>query len=149
MTDANNGQRSEALVAASAKRVKLKQALSQVEVAAASPSAESGWRARLIRELEDLQAALWAHVDEVEAPDGLLAEMTRQAPRLANQIAHVRDEHPGLCAQVAETINTVKNGSDVETLRAEVLETLTAIARHRQKGADLVYEGYSIDIGGS
>lgn len=148
MTDQNEGK-SEALRSAAVKRVKLKQALSQVEVAAASPFAGSGWHTKLLRELEDLRVALLEHVEEVEAQDGLLAELTNQAPRLANQIAHVRDEHPALCSQVAQAIVNAKNNSNVEDLRTEVLETLTAIARHRQKGADLVYEGYSVDIGGS
>lgn len=148
MTDQNE-ELSDALRVAAAKRHELKFALSQVEVAAASPFGESGWRARLLDELENLRVALSEHVEEVEAQDGLLAEMTIQAPRLANQIAHVRDEHPELCRQVAQTITSVKLSSDVDELRTEVLETLTALARHRQKGADLVYESYSVDIGGS
>jgi hypothetical protein len=144
-----NEPKSEALQAAAAKRVELKQALSQVEAAAASPSAEADWRDRLIRELEHLRLALLEHVEEVEAEDGLLAEMTAQAPRLANQIASVRDEHPDLCNQVDQTILDVRSKDDVIDLRTEVLETLTAVARHRQRGADLVYEGYNVDIGGS
>jgi hypothetical protein len=148
MAENNNGQ-SDALKGAAAKRVKLKQALSQVEVAAAAPFAGEGWQEELLRTLEDLRLALLDHIREVEAHDGLLAEMTAQAPRLANQIAHVRDEHPGLCIQVAQVIMSVQNNSNVDDLRAEVLETLTAVARHRQKGSDLVYEAYSVDIGGT
>ncbi len=148
MTDQSQSQ-SDALQAAAAKRIELKQAVSQVEVAAASPSAEVGWRTRLIGELENLRLALLEHVEEVEAEDGLLAEMIAQAPRLANQIASVRDEHPDLCSQVDQTILDVRNSEDVIDLRSGVLDTLTAVARHRQRGADLVYEGYSVDIGGS
>lgn len=148
MPDQNEPQ-SDALQAAAAKRVELKEALSRVEAAAASPSADAGWRPRLMRELEYLRAALLEHVDEVEAEDGLLAEMIVQAPRLANQIASVRDEHPDLCSQVDQTIIDVRDSDDVIDLRTGVLETLTAVARHRQRGADLVYEGYQVDIGGS
>lgn len=144
-----NEEQSDALRSAAAKRGELKEALSLVEVAAAAPTGDSGWRAKLLGELEDLRVALSRHVEEVEAPDGLLAEMTIQAPRLANQIADVRDEHPELCRQVLQTITNVKTGSGVDELRTEILEMLAALARHRQKGADLVYEGYSVDIGGS
>ncbi len=142
-------QRSEALKAAAAKRIELKQALSQTETAAANPSGNPGWAENLLGALRELQEALYQHVEEVEADDGLLPELTRTAPRLANQIAQVRDEHPGLCRQVAEAIGRVEGRAATSTIRGEVTELLMAIVRHRQRGADLVYEGYSVDIGGS
>jgi len=148
MTDRNNDQ-TEALKAAALRRVELKEALSHVEVAAASPSAEEGWRTRLLEELEGLRAALLDHIEEVEADGGLLKEMLEQAPRLANQIGLVRDEHPDLCRQVDQIILDVRGSEDVIDLRAGVLDALTAIARHRQRGSDLVYDGYNVDIGGS
>lgn len=148
MTDQNRDPTT-ALKAAAAKRIELKQALSQVEVAAASPSAEEGWRARLIEELENLRVALQDHIAEVEADDGLLTEMLSEAPRLANQIASVRDEHPVLSRQIDQIILDAQGNEDVIDLRAGVLDTLTALARHRQRGSDLVYDGYNVDIGGS
>ena len=148
MTDRNKNE-TEALRAAAVKRVELKEALSQVEVAAASPSGEEGWRTRLLAELEELRAALLDHIAEVEADDGLLEEMMAQAPRLANQIGVVRDEHPDLCRQVDQIILDVRGSEDVIDLRSGVLDALTAIARHRQRGSDLVYDGYNIDIGGN
>ena len=148
MTDRNKDQ-TEALQAAASRRSELKDALSKVEVAAASPSARDGWRTRLLEELEELRAALLDHVAEVEAADGLLEEMLAQVPRLANQIGIVRDEHPDLCRQVDQVILDVRDSEDVIDLRSGVLDALTAIARHRQRGSDLVYDGYNIDIGGS
>lgn len=35
-----------------------------------------------------------------------------------------------------------------DALRSEVLDLLVAVARHRQRGADLVYEVHNVDIGG-
>lgn len=148
MTDQQKDQ-TRALQAAAQKRVDLKEALSQVENAAASPSAVEGWRNHLLAELEKLRQALLDHVDEVEADDGLLKEMLTQAPRLANRIESVRNEHPDLCRQLDQTILDVRGDTAVVDLRAGVLDTLTAIARHRQRGSDLVYEGYHVDIGGS
>lgn len=148
MTHQNKDQ-TEALRAAAVRRFGLKEALSQVEAAAASPSAEEGWRTRLLKELEELRAALLDHIEEVEADDGLLKEMLALAPRLANQIGIVRDEHPDLCRQVDEIILDVRGTEDVIDLRSGVLDALTAVARHRQRGSDLVYDGYNVDIGGS
>jgi hypothetical protein len=138
----------EALRAASERRIQLKAAAMNVERAAAAPSAKAGWRDELIVELEDLRIALDQHVDEVEGELGLLAELTQFAPRLVNKIDRVRDEHPALESQVAEAILSVKESESPEETRSTVLEALVSIARHRQKGADLVYEVYSVDIGG-
>ena len=149
MTDAET-TRSNALEAASAKRVELKLALSKAETATAAPSADPRWRAGLLDALRELQIALYQHVDEVEAPGGLLAELASVAPRLANQIASVRDEHPTLCRQVAEVIGRIEsNSTAADAIRTDTTELLMAVVRHRQRGADLVYEGYSVDIGGS
>lgn len=144
-----NPEPSEALRAAAEKRVELKQALSRAEIAASAPSADPGWRQNLLAELENLQVALFQHVEEVEAADGLLPELTQLAPRLANQIGHVQDEHPVLCRQCEEAIAHTKTSADAGSARVMVVDLLNAIILHRQKGADLVYEGYSVDIGGS
>jgi hypothetical protein len=138
----------EALRAASERRIQLKVAVTNVERAAAAPSAKKGWRDDLIVELEDLRIALDQHVNEVEGERGLLAELTQFAPRLVNKIDRVRDEHPALETQVAEAIFSVKESESPDETRSTVLEALVSIARHRQKGADLVYEVYSVDIGG-
>lgn len=148
MPDQTDDQ-SRALRSAAEKRIELKEALSRVETAASSPYAEEGWRNRLLGELEKLRGALLDHVEEVEADTGLLNEMLTQAPRLANRIESVRNEHPDLCRRVDKAILDVRGETDVIDLRAEVLDTLFAIVRHRQSGSDLVYEGYNIDIGGN
>lgn len=140
---------SEALAAATERRIKLKTAVSNVERAAASASARPSWREDLLRELYILRVALDQHVEEVEGADGLLAEIRQTAPRLGYKIDRVRDEHPDLCRQTAETIDLCEQTADVDAIRAAVLDVLFALVRHRQRGADLVYEGYNVDIGGS
>jgi len=141
-------QQGRALEAARQRRVELKGAVSNVEIAASSPIGGPNWRSNLQTELENLRIALEQHVAEVESPEGLLAQLTDDAPRLVNKIDRVRDEHPELTRQVAEAIASAKGSSDPEELRSQVLAVLVAIVRHRQRGADLVYEGYDVDIGG-
>ena len=36
----------------------------------------------------------------------------------------------------------------VDDLRTELTALLAALAKHRQRGADLVYEAFDVDIGG-
>ncbi len=140
--------RSDALRAAAQKRIELKQAISEVENATASASAQPAWRPRLAAALGDLNQALLRHVEEVEGSDGLLAELTREAPRLSRRIEEVRDEHPKLCHQATKVMESLDQDVTVGAIRIDVLDLLSAIARHRQAGADLVYEGYEVDLGG-
>lgn len=138
-----------ALRAAAKRRLELKDAASRVEVAAASPAALDGWRDHLVHELHELRSSLANHIEEVEGPDGLLVELASAQPRLTNQIAHVKAEHPALCQQLEATIqSTAASSSAVDQIRQEVRSLLSAITAHRQHGADLVYEGYCVDIGG-
>jgi len=146
MTEAN--QMSEALSAAKARRVELKTAVSELERAAAAPAASPGWDQRLLEELEDLRLALEQHVEEVEGKNGLLAELATDVPRLINKINLVQGEHPVLMTQLEETVAKVRSAGGPEEMRGAVLDMLHAVARHRQAGADLVYEGYSVDLGG-
>ncbi len=139
---------STALTTASDRRDALKSAVSSVERAAASPSGMPSWPAYVLRELGHLREALDHHVTEVEGPHGLLPEMLQTAPRLAAKIDLVRDEHPMLRTMVAETIALAESGADPEELRASIVDTLIAIVRHRQHGADLVFDCYNVDIGG-
>jgi hypothetical protein len=144
--------RSPAFEAAGDRRVELKAALSVVEIVAAGPAGAPGWRERLTAALVALSKALDTHVAEVERPDGLLEELTEAAPRLVNQVDRLRDEHPALQDQMAALIARAGAIGDdttpVDDLRSEVLDALVAIARHRQRGADLVYEVHNVDIGG-
>jgi uncharacterized protein (UPF0335 family) len=150
MTHVSKGekQHERALGAARQRRVELKEAVSNVEIATSSPIGGPNWRSNLQTELESLRIALEQHVEEVEGAEGLLAQLTDDAPRLVNKIERVRDEHPELTQQVVDAIASAKGSSGAEDLRSEVLAVLVAIVRHRQRGADLVYEGYSVDIGG-
>ncbi len=141
-------QHEHALEAARQRRVELKEAVSSVEIAASSPIGGPNWRSNLQTELESLRIALEQHVKEVEGAEGLLAQLRDDAPRLINKIDRVRDEHPELTQQVADAIASAKGSSGAEDLRSQVLAVLVSIVRHRQRGADLVYEGYHVDIGG-
>lgn len=138
---------SDALASARVRRATLKLALSDVEIAAASPSGEPGWRRELGAALERLRHAFDDHVHDVEDPGGLFDALMEDAPHLAHQIATVRDEHPPLCRQIEDAIDAVESGPTPRAVRNTVLAALSGVARHRQHGADLVYNAYTVDIG--
>ena len=102
----------------------------------------------MLRELEGLRIALDQHVEEVEGTDGLFAELTELSPRLIHKIHAVRDEHPELCQGVGDAIELANSDAPSAAVRQAVLDVLFLIVRHRQHGADLVFDGYNVDIGG-
>ena len=144
MGDENGG---EALESARARRATLKSALSAVEVAAASPAAQAEWRPELAAALNVLREAFDDHVRDVEDPGGLLDVLREEAPHLSGQVGVVQGEHPALEKQIDDVVAMVDDAAP-EEIRDAVLQTLLALARHRQNGADLVYKAYSVDIGG-
>jgi hypothetical protein len=50
----------------------------------------------------------------------------------------------GLLTRLSEPIVS----TDVEAVRELAIALLAKLSRHRQRGADLVYEAYQTDIGG-
>ena len=135
------------LTAARKRRVDLKAAMSEVESAAAGPAAGASWRLELQEALASLKLAFHQHVEAVESPDGLLAELVAKAPRLSPATNRLQAEHGELTASIERLIALARESAAPGELRNDALETLVAVARHRQKGADLVYEAYEVDIG--
>jgi hypothetical protein len=138
----------DALAAARDRRISLKQAVSGVEMAMAAAADDPDWRAHAQAALRHLQAAFDDHVAEVESKDGLLLDLTRDAPRLQLRIDRVSAEHPIISSQIEEVVTLADGDSPIDDIRESALATLLAIARHRQHGADLVYQAYHVDIGG-
>lgn len=110
---------------------------------------EPGWRERVRTRLCGLHRAFAEHVVVTEGPDGFYAELLDQAPRLARRIHVLLREH----ATVTDALSTLRvrvaaPETTVEELRGRGGELLRDLARHRQRGADLVHEAYATDIGG-
>ncbi len=140
---------SDSLTGAARRRSELEQALYDVERAAASPAARESWGADLASGVEQLQSALSRHVAEVEAPQGLLEQIVETAPRLQRAVETTRRHHEILAHSVADLLDRVGDPEAAAAdIRLDVLEILNDFARHRQDGADLIYEAYDVDIGG-
>jgi hypothetical protein len=144
-----------ALNAAARHRAVLLDAAAGLEFAIASPVGRGvAWSGHVDGELHRLRGALADHTREVEGEDGILAEIVAQAPRLSNRVALLKKEHLSMDEQMGEIIRKAGTMSmDVleessDEIRDSVLELLGRLSRHRQKGADLVYRAYSVDIGG-
>lgn len=132
------------------RRKPLHDAAEELELAAAAPAGTGDvWKDRLRAALDDVKTALDDHVAKTEGPDGLYQELQDNAPRLSNDIDWLTADHARLYSRI-ETVRGLldDDGFDVEEVRESIVGLLGAIVRHRQIGADLVYEAYHVDIGG-
>ncbi len=104
--------------------------------------------------LQGLRYAFEAHVTEVEHEKGLLPQLRLDAPRLSNGIDRMHAEHKAINIDLEGASSLVQSCAGgcspemVESVREAIGNLLLSISRHRQRGADLVYEAYNVDIGG-
>jgi hypothetical protein len=111
------------------------------------PDAEPSWRAHVTGLLSPLREAFARPRAETEGEAGLYAEVVQDAPRLASQVDGLVAEHATLDGALARLIAAAQE-ADAEAIRREAMEILADLDRHRQRDSDLVYDAYTIDIGG-
>ena len=144
----------EAFGSARSRRIELGDAADEMEEVLARPASTPMWSTRVGEALAVLRRAFDDHVVEVERPEGLLNRLVEDEPRLVNGVKRMYGEHEQIDAQLRKVVDLVGGCAPdcsltmIEDIRVEALELLEAISRHRQAGADLVYEAYNVDIGG-
>jgi hypothetical protein len=116
-------------------------------IAAAVPGREDAWTDLVRTRFERLIPAFEEHVAHTQGPDGLFERVRSRSPRLDVNCRRLEAEHATIADQIA-TVRTALD-SDPEHIRSAMLDLLRQLVRHRQGGADLVYEAYAVDIGGS
>jgi len=130
-------------------RAELRESIGAVELALASPADQANWRQRVATALVELSGDLRTHVDLTEGPGGLYAELLGASPRLAGEVKHLTREHGEIGGQITALLEVLDSpGRSVSDVRARGTELLGRLVRHRQRGADLVYDAYDIDLGG-
>ena len=136
-----------------AQRAGLRDSMSGLELALAASAIrdESSWLAHVHEALGSLAADFRVHIDFTEGPDGLYREVLDNAPRLTEAVRRLADEHVRIEEQLVDLLAAVGASEvdvDVDAVRARGTALLGRLVRHRQRGADLVYEAYEVDIGG-
>jgi hypothetical protein len=130
-------------------RAALLRDIHRFEQSIAAPAGAPEWRHRFSARLGGLGDAFAEHVLVTEGPDGLYAELLDHAPRLARGVHVLIREHGAITA----TLEALQRRADLpeattEELRGWASDLLRELSRHRQRGADLVYQAYQTDIGG-
>jgi hypothetical protein len=140
------------VAAVRARRASLRKATARVEEALST--ATSGRTAAGSGELAAVVAELgraWeTHVALTESADGLLEQITVDAPRLASMVARLRREHLDVAARLRTADHQLHSGDEfgLGQTRQELAAILLRISRHRADGGELIHQAYQIDIGG-
>jgi hypothetical protein len=140
------------------RRAGLKAAMRGLDTALAdaAPGRLDEWALGVRDALAVLHDVWTRHIVETEATGAFLDELVDQAPRLASPAARLRHEHTEILAVIdaaTRDLQVIPADADradafVESLRAQLTAMLSALSRHHQRGADLIYEAYDVDLGG-
>lgn len=130
------------------RRQELHDTMRRLEAAAARPSGLADWRIEIEAALAKLEAALRSHVRQLEADDGLFAQVMDQSPHLASEMDSLRSEHEQLLTACHAALSRSADWA-TSKLRRRINILLGRLATHRQEGAELLYHAYNVDIGGS
>lgn len=145
-----------ALDEAKRRRRTLHDAIVQLEVAISRPAAARipDWTAQVVKDATGVRDAFEQHVLATERPGGLYEEIKERAPRLVGTVDRLHQEHPEIAASIEHVLTRLETG-DVDTegwpldrARDDLQRLIGRVVRHRQRGADLVWEAYNVDIGG-
>ena len=145
-----------ALEQARQRRKTLHDALVHLEEAISSPATGrvEDWAVQVDKEMREVESAFEQHMLVTEKPDGLYDEILERAPRLAVNVQRLRDEHPDIQEGIRGMLNRLEHdriggdGWPVDEARDDLQRFIGSVIRHRQRGADLVWEAYNVDIGG-
>ncbi|MFN8106140.1 MAG: hypothetical protein U0U69_16980 [Acidimicrobiia bacterium] len=147
-------QPGKSLEVARERRTDLLGVLGDLERALAAPAAAdpSSWIGSTEKVMLSLRDEFDVHIDVTEGPGGLYEECIEAAPRVAVQIGLLTREHRKLTAAIDLGVEALNSGEAdmgrIDALRDQLLELLRLLIRHRQRGADLVWDAYNVDIGG-
>lgn len=135
------------------RRAELRESLDALERALASPAAGRPliWGERVRTVLAEVADDLREHVRVTEGPAGLHQAILSGDLRLANAVAALTGEHHEIAVELADLETDTEpplSSAEVVEVRDRATRLLVDLIRHRQRGADLIYEAYQTDIGG-
>ncbi|MFV0524411.1 MAG: hypothetical protein ACK5RL_07940 [Acidimicrobiales bacterium] len=111
------------------------------------------WQAEVISALDTTRDGIHEHVERAESADGLYTMIRTDAPQLDRQLEQLADEHVAMLDTTAELRQRLDQlqpeavESEAPAVRSEARSLLETLRRHRERGADLVYKTYHVDIG--
>ena len=136
-----------------AQRAELGESMAALQAALDHPAGlGSSWRGRVRAALTELAHDLRDHVELTESGGGFYDDILTKAPRLSHAVEEQKAEHAALLAEVERLLDERDEGMPgadaVAAHREAATRLLGQLVRHRQRGSDLTYEAYEVDLGG-
>ena len=138
------------------RRADLHSALVEVEeaISAPAPGRVKEWATNVAARLLHLRTCFDDHIRGTEEQGGLYDDILHRAPHLAGKVKRLRDEHPMIQLSIAKELQRTSGDlpeaeEAIDELRDDIQRLLGKIIHHRQHGADLMWEAYNLDIGGT
>ena len=124
------------------------QAVHVLEAALASPTPgrEEAWATQVLLDLEPVVKAVEEHCRLSEGPQGLVRELESVLGRHF-VLRMVSKEHTTLIAEAEEFLAALKEGNDVEAVRARAARLTSDLRRHQAHESDLIYEAFIRETG--
>ena len=129
-------------------RGRLGTALRDYQLAVLDP--EPHWAAKMPSALGSLRAAFEEHVAFTETADGLFDEMLHDDTiDVSSEIDQLQRDHQAIAAAITRAEEALASPpSDEHHLREVVASVARLVARHRRRGAQLLYDVYNVDTTG-
>lgn len=136
------------------RREALYEAVVGLEDALTTPIGDGArWRLRVAMAVDHAAVRIEEHARQTESHDGFLDRLVREVPRVQKRVNQLKVDHERLEKEVDALRHTVSMVEDSDVpdraveIRNQAIELLGQMSRHRQRGADLIYEAYQVDIG--
>ncbi|MGH8963351.1 MAG: hypothetical protein ACRDWT_19535 [Jatrophihabitantaceae bacterium] len=141
------------LAAVRQRRAELRESINALEQALASPAVGRPliWGERVRSVLVEVADDFREHIEVTEGPDGLHQAILAGDLRLTNAVDALTAEHKQISEQIAALVAETEppvTADDATDVRERANHMLGHVIRHRQRGADLIFEAYETDIGG-
>jgi hypothetical protein len=135
------------------RRAELGESLKLLEQSLAAPALGRAvaWGEQVNLAVAVMTADFREHVSVTEGPDGLHDAIVAGDLRLTNAVTALAAEHADITAGLvllSEASEAPVVPVDVVALCEQATRLLAQVVRHRQRGADLIYEAFETDIGG-
>lgn len=152
MTEVQKRNR-EVLDAIRVRRDDFYEAILALEHALAAPAGDdpAGWAAAVRDPVARLEQVLEDHVHGTEGEQGLFEEVREHAPRLLPAVERMQAEHEPLqdaTRALADRLGAIASDGEVDEARDAGLDLIRRLLVHRHRGAELVYDAYSVDLSG-
>jgi hypothetical protein len=130
-------------------RGRLREASQRFQAVATDVTADpDAWILAVGGALSGLDDAWQEHVEFTEAPDGLFDELLDDSIEVAPEVDHLRRDHEVLVAAMSrarELLASPTAGPDDTKLLQSLAGIAKQVDQHRRRGADLLYQVYSVD----